>query len=242
MEITLRDVYKEFEDKGPFFTIEQMLSLQNNAFNQSEFKPIMQKVEMMKYMCQHHHQQQQNSVVYGTKKQIRSKKKKSHEAKKMRIITSLHIEKDKSLLSRAIIPGPWTVGLIINLARDFDINGNKLKKKKDVKCLTILYLAGNMTLKETEEYFNNENKVSLSTLKPCCGFLAISFAIMGWDTLERAKQGLMCWKTRTRGKFSRQKCGGCVFEIFKKDCFSLQFATPKYPPESIIKRHNKRRF
>jgi hypothetical protein len=245
--LTLRDVYTKFNNnKNKFFTIEQMLSLQNNKSTQSEHEPIMKSITNMKYTSQYQQQQQQQQQQqfknYDTKRQSRSKKKKVYETKEMRVITSLHIEKDKSLLSRAIIPGPWTVGLIINLARDFDRKGNKLKKQRKVKCLTVLYLAGNMSLDETEEYFNNENKVSLSTLKPYCGFLSISFAITGWDTLNRAKQGLMCWKTQTRGKFSRQKCGGCVFDIFKRDCTSLQYATPKFRPDVIIKRHNKQQF
>lgn len=222
---TLREMYNK---QNRFFTIEQMVSLHNNPNCQTEFNDVIQKVGCYKTI-------QSNSNNKGF-----SSRKKSYEAKEMRILTSLHIEKDKdkTLIKRAVLPPPWTVGLVINLARTYDRKGNKLKKERQVKCLTILYLSGNMSLDETEKYFNDPNKVSLSTLKQYCGFLSISYAIEGWDTLEMAKEGLMCWKTKTRGKFSRQKCGGCVYEIFKEKCKNLQYFTPKFPPSDIIKRYN----
>ena len=233
--LTLKGLYNNFTRKKgqSFLTIEEMQHLNNDAYKMEQYQRFLNAMTNKR--------PPKNSYQNHLKR-----KKIEEEVKRMDIITSLHIEKDKdkNLLNKVIIPRPWTVGLIVNLAVKYDRNGNKFKEKEKVKCLTTLYLAGNLTLSQTREYFNDVKKVPCSTLKQYCGLLAILFAISGFESLEIAKQALFCWKNKTRGRYSRFECGKVIYNLFKgKANPNLKFYSPSLNPRETIKilqQYNKK--
>lgn len=156
------------------------------------------------------------------------------------MITSLDIEKSRYLLDEVKINGPkWIIGLVTNMAGQYDKNGEKLKTPIRVKCLTILFLT-NLSLGEIEERFNTESKVPCSTLKQYCGRLPVLVAIDGFTSLETAKLAFICWKNRTRGKFSRFVCAEVIYNYFKskynEECGDLKKYVLNINPKEKVKK------
>jgi len=173
-------------------------------------------------------------------------------------ITSLDIEKDRSILSHIEIPPPWTVGLVINLADRFDASGAPLARRKKVKSLTIVFLTC-QRLSEFERELNSPavahtrrtrkrradsgrsvvRKRSADTLSRIRnrGFLKVVLAITGFPTFAMARDAFLCWKQYTRGPRSRINCGIVIWEEFRDVlCGELKMESTSESPSDAIRR------
>lgn len=153
------------------------------------------------------------------------------------IVTSLDVEKRRYLLRTVIIQNNWSVGLIINLANDYAIDGSLLKEKKKVKSLTILYLTSKSKT-NVEKYFNTRSTVPCPDLRQYCGFLPIIFMIENIPTFEIAKQMFVYWKEGTRGSWSRLICGLCIYSHFKENypiCKDIKYEFVEMKAKETIK-------
>jgi len=170
-------------------------------------------------------------------------------------ITSLDIEKDRSILNQIEIPSPWTVGLVVNLADRFGPDGRPLAKRQKVKSLTIVFL----TCKNVHEFEHELNSKTEATVRKTRssrkrpgkprrpqysdaitrvrnrGFLKIVLAITGFPTFRMAKDAFLCWKQHTRGPGSRMNCGVVIWEEFRSAlCKDLKLYCASDPPEVVI--------
>ena len=187
----------------------------------------------------------QNNIfgVHKMRRQKRRRKIKVDNKKEFRkVISSLDVEKNRRLLRTVVIhpneKGTWSIGLIINLAKNYNENGEKLVIKKKVKSLTILYLTS-YTKKEIEKYFNTKTSVLCPNLRKYCGFLTVVCWITNIPTFELAKQMFVYWKEGTRGGRSRMMCGLRIHELFKEDysgCENLKHHFRKTPALQTIKK------
>ncbi len=74
-------------------------------------------------------------------------------------ITSLDIEKDRTILNCVEIPPPWSVGLIVNLASRYNSRGVTLHTKEKVKSLTVVFLTCK-TKGDLEKQINTKSTAS----------------------------------------------------------------------------------
>ncbi len=244
-QLTTSILFKKFDGTSNQLTIEQMSMLYGDKPKIKQYDVIFNAIQ--KKVPKYHRLQFNNSMnLIGDTRQIDENSKNqnhiiniSKEIKTVNIITSLDVEKNKNLLYEVNIPGPWMIGLITNLGSKYNKNGKLLKKKQKVKCLTILFLT-NWSLETTQKYFNTREKVPCSTLKQYCGLLPVLFAIRGFKTFKMAKTAFVCWKEKTRGKFSRFICGGVIMNSFKKkfknECNTLEYFVTNLTPEENIRK------
>lgn len=167
-------------------------------------------------------------------------------------ITSLDIEKDRSILDQIEIPGPWSVGLVINLADRYNSKGQPLSKRQKVKSLTIVFLTCK-GISEFEEALNSITETKVRNVRNDRGrpppkkradtiirvrnrgFLKIVLAITGFPTFRMAKDAFLCWKQHTRGPGSRLNCGIVIWKEFRSVlCEDLSLYCASDPPEVAI--------
>ncbi len=151
------------------------------------------------------------------------------------------MEKNKRYFQNYTIrEGPWSVGLIINLAGMYDKYGYKLKKKnqKKVKSLTIIYIT-NLSIDQIEIRFNNRNDVPCHSLRSYCGYLPVVLSISGFKSFPLAKMAFLCWKERTRGPSSRICRGIVIYDQFTEKvagCEELIKLCSNLKPKKNIER------
>jgi len=182
-----------------------------------------------------------NRTTVG-KKRKRRKAPETDKKEIRKVISSLDIEKKRKLLRTVVIPpnekGTWSIGLIVNLANDYNEEGELLDMKKKVKSLTILYLTS-YSRTEIESYFNTKTSVPCPNLRKYCGMLPVVLSITNIPTFDIAKQMFVYWKEGTRGSWSRLVCGLCIIKLFKnkyKNCGGLQYEFIKTKAKKTIKK------
>ena len=153
------------------------------------------------------------------------------------LVTSLDIEKKKDILEKVNMRGPnWKVGLIINTMKTHHRNGSKRKKKKkNVKCLTIIFIT-TLTISRLQDILNSDKDNPYTCLKDYTGMLFIIYWFHGFKTFIDAKHGFICLKDKTRGGFSRFVCSTVTYKLLKESNVNLkQFKVVLTPKENIIK-------
>lgn len=158
------------------------------------------------------------------------------------LITTVDLEKDKNkeLLNKVHMEGPWYVGLILNMDKMYNRKGEKRKKEKNVKSLTIFFIT-NMQLDDLQNLFDNKTKIPYPSLKTYCGMLFVIYAMTNFDSYETAKRAFVYVKEHTRGPFSRLQSCFVTADIMKKlFCPELEhFITSLSPKENILRAKKK---